>query len=120
MYRRRSLQLAMSAGIMVASGCGLLQGQPRRTPRIGFLFAGLADARTGSRREAFVAGLHDYGYAESQTIEIEWRYLGSQSDAARELVGLPLDLIVSNGDPATYAVQQASGTIPIAFVAASD
>jgi putative ABC transport system substrate-binding protein len=89
-------------------------------PRIGFLFAGLADDRTAARRDAFVAGLHDYGYSEAQTIQIEWRYLGSQSDAAGELAGLQLDAIVSSGDPATHAVQQATGTIPVAFVAVSD
>ena len=72
----------------------------------------------------FRQGLRDLGYVENQNIAIEYRSAESNVDrlaqAARELIALPVDVIVVNGSPAARAAQQATSTIPIVMVMIGD
>ena len=72
----------------------------------------------------FRQGLRDLGYVENQNIAIEFRSAESNVDrlaqAARELVALPVDVIVVNGSPAARAAQQATSTIPIVMMMIGD
>jgi len=62
-------------------------------------------------------GLRDLGYIEGQTLELVNRY--AEGDPTRypafasELVGLPVDVIVTWGTPASLAAKDATTTIPI-------
>ena len=63
----------------------------------------------------FRQGLRDLGYVEVQNIAIEYRSAENKIDrlgqAARELVSIPVDVIVVTGSPATLAARQATSTI---------
>jgi putative ABC transport system substrate-binding protein len=89
-----------------------------RMPRIGII---IDDERL---LDNFRQGLRDLGYIENQNIAIEYRSAESVVDrlaqAARELVSLPVDVIVVTGTPAARAARQATSTIPIVMVGIGD
>jgi putative ABC transport system substrate-binding protein len=62
-------------------------------------------------------GLRDLGYIEGQTLELVNRYAEGYPTRypgfARELVGLPVDVIVTWGTPASLAAKDATAAIPI-------
>jgi ABC-type uncharacterized transport system substrate-binding protein len=97
--------------------------QPKKVPRIGFLFATFASAQE-SRVEAFKQGLRDLGYIEGRNITIEYRYAEGKLDRlpalAAELVGLKVDVIVTGGPQATRPAKKATATIPIVMAFDSD
>ena len=74
--------------------------------------------------DSFRQGLRDLGYVENQNIAIEYRSAEDKADrlaqAARELVSIPVDVIVVTGSPATRAARQATSTIPIVAIAVGD
>src|SRR6266567_1639404 len=93
-----------------------------KTPRIGYLGTDL----TKGAREAFLQGLRDLGYVEGRNVVIEYRYGEGQNFEqlpvlAAELVALKVDVIVAiAGTLAALAAQQATGTIPVVFIAVGD
>ncbi len=94
-------------------------------PRIGLLFpTSLSDPRTPHSLEAFRQGLRELGYVEGQNIAIESRFAEGKWDQlpglAAELVRVKVDVIVTYTTPATQAVKQATGTIPIVVAAVID
>jgi putative ABC transport system substrate-binding protein len=66
-------------------------------------------------------GLKDRGYIEGRNISFEFRWAQGQldrlSELARELVAIPVDLMVTLAPPATLAAKGATQKIPIVFVA---
>jgi putative ABC transport system substrate-binding protein len=72
----------------------------------------------------FRQGLRDLGYVENQNIAIEYRSAEGKVDklaqAARELVSLPVDVIIVGGSPAARAARQATSTIPIVMISIGD
>ena len=74
--------------------------------------------------DSFRQGLRDFGYIENQNIAIEYRSAEGKVDrlaqAARELVSIPVDVIVVTGSPATRAVRQATSAIPIVAIGVGD
>jgi putative tryptophan/tyrosine transport system substrate-binding protein len=97
--------------------------QPKKVPRIGLLSAS-SPSSMAARVEAFRQGLREYGYVEGKTVAIEYRYAEGKLDRllnlAEDLVRLKVDVIVATSDPAVRAAKNATKTIPIVFVAASD
>jgi putative ABC transport system substrate-binding protein len=95
--------------------------QPGKIPRLGFL---RADPPPPGYTDAFEAGLRDRGYIVGKSILIEYRFGdGSTADVSRladELVKSKVDLIVAGGGQATRAARNATSTIPIVMVSASD
>jgi putative tryptophan/tyrosine transport system substrate-binding protein len=74
---------------------------------------------------AFLAGLRDLGYEEGRSIAIEFRSAEENwerlPDIAAELVGLKVDVLVSNVCGATLnAAMRATNTIPIVVGACND
>jgi putative ABC transport system substrate-binding protein len=71
-----------------------------------------------------VQRLHELGWIEGRTIEIEYRWADGRSehlaDIAAELVRLKVAIIVTGGTAATTAAQQATSVIPIVFGTAGD
>jgi putative ABC transport system substrate-binding protein len=108
--------------------------QTGRVHRIGFLEVIQAPADQTSQQcpikggpswQAFLEGLREYGYLQGQNLLIECRWTGGQAERApglaAELVSLAPDLIVADGYSFNIlALKQATRTIPIVMVNASD
>jgi putative ABC transport system substrate-binding protein len=105
--------------------CATIAGAQERgkVPRIGVLFPG-SSATFALRTKAFLQGLGELGYLEGKTIAIEWRWAEEKvqrlPELAAELVKLNVDMIVTNGTPATRAAQKATKTIPIVMAVVGD
>jgi putative tryptophan/tyrosine transport system substrate-binding protein len=97
--------------------------QERRSlPRIGLLFAGGASETSPARK--IVLSLAERGYVNGKSAIIEERYaygsLERLPGLARELVALPVDVIVAVPAVATVAAREATATIPIVMVHGGD
>ena len=72
---------------------------------------------------AFAQALADLGWTDGRNVRIDVRWGGVDINRmralAQELVGLQPDIIVTNGTPATVAVQRETRTIPIVFANAA-
>jgi putative ABC transport system substrate-binding protein len=90
--------------------------QPRKMPTIGVLWPNPPITFEFMRQ-----GLREHGYIEGQSIRFEFRWAEGKLDQlpelARELVGIPVDVIVTLAPPATVAARNATQKIPIVFVA---
>src|SRR5215212_2277486 len=84
--------------------------------RIGILEPIPAD-RNAANLAGLRKGLRDLGYVEGQNLVIEYRSADGRAERfqelASELVHLKVDLIVARGTPATQAVQNVTGTVPV-------
>src|SRR3974377_521427 len=76
------------------------------------------------RLRAFRRGLKDAGYIESENVVIEYRWANGDNNRlaalAAELVGLPVNVLVSGTTPAALALKAATTSIPIVFFIAGD
>jgi putative ABC transport system substrate-binding protein len=120
--KQKFVALALSA--MLFALCCSAEGQQTKTiPRIGFLAAGSPSTREYSVT-AFGQGLHDLGYLEGKNILIEYRWAEGRFDRfaelAIELVRLKVRVIVAPQTVAALAAKNATGTIPIVTVTATD
>jgi putative tryptophan/tyrosine transport system substrate-binding protein len=111
-----------AGGLGLLAGCGRLPGKaeaPARVPQIGFLASSF-----GTSFPLFQDGLREYGYVEGQNIAVEYRHgegrVDRLPDLAAELVGLPVDLIVTLAGPAAQAAKNTTSTIPIVFINIAD
>ena len=72
----------------------------------------------------FFATLKDLGYVEGRNLTVQWQFADNDQTRmpalAEELVKGQVDLILTNGTPATQAARQATTTIPILFLPVSD
>jgi len=97
--------------------------QAKKVPRIGFLGAASATSQA-SRLDAFRQGLRDLGYVEGKSIIIEYRDAEGKFERlpklAAELVGLKVDIIVTQGSPAAEAAKKTTSTIPIVMATGGD
>jgi putative ABC transport system substrate-binding protein len=102
------------------------QAQQRdRVRRIGVLIPD--DENVPGRKtqvSAFTQALADLGWNDGRKVRIDLRWGGGDNNRiralAQELVGLQPDIIVTNGTPATVAVQRETQTIPIVFANVAD
>jgi putative tryptophan/tyrosine transport system substrate-binding protein len=99
------------------------QGGPLR--RVGVLMAGAAgEEQAQSRLAAFQHGLDELGWTDGRNIHIENRWGAGGIDhlrtVATELVDLRPDVLLASTTPALAALRQATPTIPVVFVMASD
>jgi len=99
-------------GSAAAWSLGAQAQRPKRSFRVGVLANEEWPPLNGLRD-----GLRDLGYIEGQTLELVNRYAEGQPTRypafASELVGLPVDVIVTWGTPASLAAKDATATIPI-------
>jgi putative tryptophan/tyrosine transport system substrate-binding protein len=115
--RRRFLRGSLTlAGLGLVAGCGLVSPpaeRPARLPRVGYVDSGSSQ----DRADGFRLGLADHGYVEGQNIVVEWRNPEGQLDRlpglAAELVGLPVDVLVTSGATTLRPLKAATATIPI-------
>jgi putative tryptophan/tyrosine transport system substrate-binding protein len=97
--------------------------QPKKIPRIGFLF-GASFSSNAERIEAFRQGLRDLGYVEEKNILIEYRFAERKLDRVpslvAELVQLQVDVLVVPFQEGIVAAKKATKTIPIVISTAQD
>jgi putative tryptophan/tyrosine transport system substrate-binding protein len=114
----RSLWYIVAVALIVFSAPMIAAAQPAaKLYRIGWLGDGSAPAGANRSSGEFQQGLRDAGYVEGRNLTIEYRYAGGNvgrlPDLAAELVRLPVDVIVTSGEPAALAAQRATKAIPI-------
>ena len=115
MIGRRAL--LRSGGLALLALPRHARAQGAGTRRIGFLGGGSA---SGYARlvESFVLGLGDHGYVPGKNIAIEYRWADGTYERlpalAADLAGLKVDVIVTQGTPAVFAVRSGRlAAIPI-------
>ena len=99
--------------------------QPSRGRRLGVLMGTAESDPLGQQRVAALrAGLRELGWSEAGNLQIDVRWPGSDAnrlkDYTAELVGLAPEVIVTNGTPATAAMEQTTRSIPIVFAVVND
>jgi putative tryptophan/tyrosine transport system substrate-binding protein len=118
--RRRDF-VALAGGI--AAWPLLAHAQTGKLYRIGFLGNSTA-ALEANLTAQFRDGLRDLGYDEGKNIVIEYRWADGKYDRfpslIAELIALKVDVIVTAGTPATFAVKKATSSIPLVMVAVGD
>jgi putative ABC transport system substrate-binding protein len=115
---------ALALGLFAPLAAGAQQTSQMR--RIGVLM-GLAesDPQAQARLAAFRTGLETLGWAEGRNIRIDVRWattsdVPAMQRAAKELVALQPDVILSHNTPTTATLLRQTRTIPIVFVVVSD
>jgi putative ABC transport system substrate-binding protein len=97
--------------------------QSAKPPIIGYLSPTSASTE-GQWTAAFVRRLHELGWIERSTVEIEYRWAEGHaerfSEFAADLVRLKVSVIVTSATPPTIAAKQATSVIPIVFAASGD
>src|SRR6185436_17543406 len=92
----------------------------QRMRRIGFLGAGSA-AGFANHISGLRAGLREQGYEERKNLTIEFRWAEGRIERlpglARELLRSPVELLVTQGTPATRAAKEATSSVPIVMAA---
>ena len=95
---------------------------PGKVHRIGVL--ALSSPPSSPHVEAFRQGLREQGYEEGRNLALEYRYPAGRADRlpamAGELVGLGVDVIVTQSNVAALAAKRATSTIPIVMAVAGD
>jgi putative tryptophan/tyrosine transport system substrate-binding protein len=110
--RRREFIALLGAGVTWPFAA--TSQQAGRIYRLGVL---LPLPRDAPINVAFLEGFRRYGFIEGQNLAVEWRAYGPNFDLisqyAVELVSARVDVIVTGGEEAIRAAQQATTTIPI-------
>jgi putative ABC transport system substrate-binding protein len=114
--------IAILAFALIALASVTGDQRPGRVPRIGIL--SLASATSTPTFEGFQRGLRELGYHAPENIAIEYRLAAGKVERlvelAADLVRLPVDLIVTEGNAATQAAKGATSTIPIVMGVVGD
>ena len=119
---KKLITLALGS-MLLALSFSVEAQQPTKFPRIGYL-SGTDPIGAESLVKGFRQGLQDLGYIEGNNILVEYRYAEGKVDRipslVAELVQLNVDVLVSSNVAAIRAAKQATKTIPIVMISASD
>jgi putative ABC transport system substrate-binding protein len=124
-WLRRREFIAGLSGAAAAWPLAARAQQGDRVRRIGVLIAGDENDPEGKRRfSAFTQGFADLGWADGRNVRMDLRWPGADNNRiqalAHELVSLQPDIILTEGTPATVALQRETRTIPIVFATIGD
>jgi len=122
---RRRKFITLLGGAAVAWPLAARAQQPERMRRIGVLMNRVADdPEAQARLKAFVQGLQQSGWAEGRNARVELRWTAGVAANlhryAAELAALMPDVILADGAVSVSALQGATRTVPIVFVAVPD
>jgi len=110
-------------GLGIAASLPAMSRAQQPTPTIGFLSTRSPDEAAG-HTNAFRHGLEEMGYAEGRGVAIEYRWAkgdyNSLPSLAADLLGRPLALMVTAGDPAAQAAKAATPSVPVVFLVGGD
>jgi len=98
--------------------------QTGRVRRVGVLMTLAADdPEAQARIGTFLQGMQEFGWTIGRNLRIDYRWgadLNSVARYAAELVALAPDVILANANPSVVALQRATPSVPIVFVAVTD
>jgi len=119
MIRRREF-ITLVGGATIASPLAARAQQGDRVRRIGVLMPfDENDPVAKARISAFTQTLEGLGWTDGRNVRMDLRRHGDDNNRiralAQELVALQPDIIVTDGTPATAALQRETRTIPIVF-----
>ncbi len=122
---RRAFISLLGGGAAAAWPLAVRAQQPGPGLRIGVLMNLAANDPEATRRVvAFGQGLQELGWTEGRNIRIDYRWNAGDADAIRrqaaELLALTPNVFLTNGGTIVGALQQATRTVPIVFVAVTD
>src|SRR4029077_4984017 len=122
---RRRQFIALLGGVAASGPLAPRAQQDTRMRRSGVLMPWDENDPEGKRRySAFTQALADLGWADGRNVRMDVRWHGDDTNGiralAQELVCLQPDIILTNGTPATAAVQPETRTIPIVFTGAAE
>jgi len=107
--------LLLAVAVSAAASMPSTAQEPKKVFRIGVLSP--AERSTTKIFDAFREGLRDHGYVDGQNITIEYRLAAGDISRlpamAGELVRLPADVIVTDGQKSAVVAHEATSTIPI-------
>lgn len=122
MITRRQVVLVFGAGVFVASFRAQAQQSLQKVFRVGTLSTG-GPTPDGAPPSPLREALRGVGYVEGKNVVYEARFANGDMQRlpglAAELVRLKVDVIVTQGGPATLAAKQATSTIPIVMAPAA-
>jgi putative tryptophan/tyrosine transport system substrate-binding protein len=122
MKRREFITLLGGAAAAWPVAARAQQGERMR--RIGVLITLAADdPEAQARIGAFLQGMQEFGWTLGRNVRIDYRWardVNSISRHATELVALAPDVILANANPSVVALQRATPSVPIVFVAVTD
>jgi ABC-type uncharacterized transport system substrate-binding protein len=120
--KRRDFIALLGSGAAAAWPLTLRAQQRERMRRIGVLLFGTPN--TDPNLGAFLQGLRELGYIESQNVVIDYRYAEGKPDRLRglagELVAIKPDLIFALGGDVAPSARVATSTIPIVIAVSND
>jgi putative ABC transport system substrate-binding protein len=121
---RRIIALGITLALAIFVAPLASDAQPAgKVPRVGVLIAVSAPTTT-LFDEVLRQGLAELGYVEGENIALEYRSAEGQYEQlpalAAELVGFPVDVLVTWGTPAALAAKHTTSTIPVVFTAVAD
>src|SRR5215212_7828230 len=99
------------------------QGERMRTLGVLMNFAS-SDPEAPPRAAAIEHGMRELGWTVGLNLRMEYRWSGGDAEANRrnaaELVALRPDVIIAAASPAMLALQQATSTVAVVFLAVTD
>jgi len=120
---RRKFLATLLGGAAIAWPLAARAQQTAKLPTIG-LVGGAIPSTQGVWITAFVQRLRELGWIENRAVAIEVRWAEGRnerySEIAAEFVRLKVDVIVTQGTPATIAAKEVTSVIPIVFVGIGD
>jgi putative tryptophan/tyrosine transport system substrate-binding protein len=120
--RRRDF-ITLVGGTAVVWPLAARAQQSDKVRRIGALMGIANDALGKTYADAIQQGLRELGWTAGRNIRIDYVWAGGAADMrqyAQELMRSGPDVVLAHGTPATIALRQQTGTIPIVFVTVSD
>ena len=122
---KRRTFITLLGGAAAAWPLAVRAQQPERMRRIGLLLTAAADdPESLARVGAFLQGLQELGWTDGRNVRLEYRWGSGDAERIRkyaaELVALAPDVILVTGTSGMGPLQQATRTLPIVFVNASD
>jgi putative ABC transport system substrate-binding protein len=122
--RARLLLFGLAATVIAGAGLvlpGAATAQPAsRMARIGALWQTAPPPPPHPHLEAMIRALREKGWQDGKTAVFEYRYGGSDparlAEHAQDLIARKVDVIVTVGDLATRAAQNATRSVPIVAV----
>jgi putative tryptophan/tyrosine transport system substrate-binding protein len=126
---RRRTFIGVAAVTFLAAQLDTRAQEARKIVRIGFLRLGVPRTEPGTSLTArsgppwFWPAMQSLGWFEGKNAQLESRFAPNEDELpklAADLVALNVDVIMTNGTPATKAAKHATQTIPIVFWLAAD
>src|SRR2546426_10881473 len=120
MWRRLPHCIVATALALVAASVVIAAEQSGKVYRIGWLLPGSPPSNAEASGGEMQKALRDAGYVEGANLAIVYRYANDKverlPDLAAELARLPLDVLVTSGEPAALAAKRATNAMPIVAI----